>query len=252
MMCDSKEQLVTYLYDELDAADRRLFETHLASCAECREELAGLRSTRSEMAAWAPPEPDFGFRIVRGAAAPPAAPRFRFRPAWGLAAAAVLVLAAGAAIANVEVRYGADGLVMRTGWARTVAAPPGQAAGNAAAPIIAPVDWKTALDQVDQRLRDLETGSARASQVLQASGARMSDADLLRRFREMVAQSEARQQRELAQNITTLARQVDSQRRVDFALVQQVLQSASRDDVARHNQTQNSLLRLAAQQQQAK
>src|SRR5205814_932367 len=78
-----------------------------------------------DLARWSPPEPDFGFRIVRGASAPPGRPRFRFAPAWGLAAAAVLVLAAAAAIANVEVRYGAGGLVVRTGWARD----PGRNAG---------------------------------------------------------------------------------------------------------------------------
>src|SRR4051812_31241663 len=98
-MCDSKELLVSYLYGELDDVEKNAFRTHLASCAECRDELAGLRSTQEQLTSWAPPEPDLGFRIIRSAAAPPAAPRrFAFRPLAGLAAAAVLVLAAGAAI----------------------------------------------------------------------------------------------------------------------------------------------------------
>src|SRR5690606_14868580 len=44
-------------------------------------------------------------------------------PAFGLAAAAALVLAAAAAIANLEVRYDADGFVVRTGRGAAVAAP---------------------------------------------------------------------------------------------------------------------------------
>ena len=115
-MCDSKDLLIGFLYGELDAADRRTFQAHLTSCADCREELAGLRATRGQIASWTPPEPDFGFRIVRGAAAPPPAPRFRISPAWGLAAAAVLVMGVAAGIANLDVSYG--GLVVRTGWNR--------------------------------------------------------------------------------------------------------------------------------------
>ena len=48
------------------------------------------------------------------------------RPAWGLAAAAVLVMAVAAAIANLDVSYGGE-LVVRTGWNRggDVATAPG-------------------------------------------------------------------------------------------------------------------------------
>ena len=45
--------------------------------------------------------------------------RSRWKPALGLAAAAVLVLAVASAIANLEVKYDANGLVVRTGWARS-------------------------------------------------------------------------------------------------------------------------------------
>ena len=45
-MCN-KEQLVGYLYDELDAAERTTFEGHLATCAACRAEVGGLRRTGS-------------------------------------------------------------------------------------------------------------------------------------------------------------------------------------------------------------
>ena len=118
-MCNT-EQLVSYVYEELSASERAEFESHLSDCAECRQGLAELRGTRHLLASWAPPQPEFNFHIVRGAAAPAVpAPRrrFAFVPQWALSAAAALLLVAGAAaVANLEIRYGSDGLVVRTGW----------------------------------------------------------------------------------------------------------------------------------------
>jgi len=125
-MCD-KELLVEYLYDDMDAAGRRAIEAHLASCVACRDEVGALRSTRRVLAAWAPPERQLGFQIVSGATPPPRASRVHVFPMWGLAAAAVLVLAAAAAIANIEVRYGADGTVERTRTLGRVADQPAEA-----------------------------------------------------------------------------------------------------------------------------
>jgi anti-sigma factor RsiW len=59
-MCDT-ELLLAYLYDELPASDRQAFDRHLATCANCREEVTGLRGTRTHLTSWAPPEPDLGF-----------------------------------------------------------------------------------------------------------------------------------------------------------------------------------------------
>src|SRR5580765_2148159 len=100
MMCD-QELLVGYLYDEMEPGDRRAFEAHLAACGGCRAEVKALRGTRVQLAGWTPPEPGFDFHIVKGAARP-AAPvrRWAVSPAWGLAAAAVLVLAAASSLAN--------------------------------------------------------------------------------------------------------------------------------------------------------
>src|SRR5437870_409792 len=117
-MCEEKELLVGYLYDDLADGQRAAFEAHLRGCAGCRGELKALREVRADLAAWAPPQPDFGFRVVRGgrdAAArdavrtPVPAWRAWWTPAAGFAAAAVLVLAAASAIARVEVRSGPDG-----------------------------------------------------------------------------------------------------------------------------------------------
>src|SRR5215208_7003070 len=127
-MCEEKELLVAYLYDDLPDGQRGAFEAHLRGCADCRTELKALRAVRADLAAWAPPEPDFGFRVVRGgrdaaatdlrpvAALPVQSWRAWWTPAAGLAAAAILVLAAAASLAHIEIRRGPDGITVRTGW----------------------------------------------------------------------------------------------------------------------------------------
>ena len=49
-MCENKELLVGYVYDDVTADQRVAFEKHLRECAGCRTELAGLRSTRGHLA----------------------------------------------------------------------------------------------------------------------------------------------------------------------------------------------------------
>src|SRR4051812_47151550 len=113
MMCD-KERIVSYVYEELDRAGRAQVEAHLKTCAECRDEVAALRSVRVDLATWTPPQPEFGFHIVRDRK-----PTWRqwWTPAFGLAAAAVLLLAVASSIARLDVSYGSDGLHVRTGRA---------------------------------------------------------------------------------------------------------------------------------------
>ncbi len=221
-MCDRKEQLIGFLYAELDPSERQAFQQHLVSCAECRAELADLRSTRGQIAAWTPPEPDLGFQIVRGAPPAPAPVRtFRISPAWGLAAAALLVAALGAAVANLDVRLGGDGLVIRTGWNHSTAAAvsPAQEA-NAA---VDTVDWKRQAQQLDQRLRDIEAAIASrrdgSVQTIAASG--LTDEQVLQRVREMLGQSETRQQRLVAARLAEMTREFDAQRRIDLAAIDQ-------------------------------
>lgn len=211
-MCDSKELLVGFLYDEIDPVSKRSFERHLLTCADCRDELAELGATREQIALWAPPDADLGFRIVRGAAEPaPSRPRWFFlSPAWGLAAATIIMFAIGAAIANLDVRYGSDGLVVRTGWTHA-----------ADAQAVTPVDWKAQAHELDRRLRDLEQAAAQRPVVQNASTSDLSDADLLQRVRDIVDQSETRQRRVTAARLTELMREVDAQRRLDLASIDQ-------------------------------
>jgi hypothetical protein len=251
-MCERKEQLVAFIYDELEGSEGRGFEAHLRACAECRAELEDLRDTRGMLTSWAPPEPDFGFRIVRGAAAPPPAGRFHIPSAWGLAAAAVLVMAVGAAIANIEVRYGGDGLVVRTGWNRGAgAAPAGDGIGGSD---VLQVDWKAEAAALDRRLRQLERSTATQSPVQMAVAPGISDADVLRRVREMVGQSETRQQRELARQLGQLTRDFETQRRLDLASIDQGmtrLQNTSGAEVKQYRDLIQRMYRATSYQQNA-
>jgi hypothetical protein len=249
-MCDRKELLVAFLYDELDPSAKRTFEAHLASCAECRDEVAELRATRVQIALWTPPEPDLGFRIIRGAAAPPPPPRFRIAPAWGLAAAALLVFAVGAAIANVQVRYDASGFSMRTGWQHGADAQP--AAQDASGAGVTVVDWKAQAEALDRRVRDLEQTIARtqASPIQRAGVSNPSDAGLRQLVREMLDQSEARQRQVLSARLAELARNVDAQRKLDLAVIDQGmtrLQNTSGAEVKQYRDLTQRVIRAALQ-----
>ena len=51
-MCDDRERLIGYVYDECEADERQRNEQHLAGCLSCRQEIAGLRAVREDLLAW--------------------------------------------------------------------------------------------------------------------------------------------------------------------------------------------------------
>jgi hypothetical protein len=251
-MCD-KELLVGYLYGELQPAERETFETHAASCPECAAEVAALRSTRSHLSSWTPPEPALAFQIVRGSAAPSARRRSPLRPAWGLAAAAVLVLAAASALANIEVVYGNDGLRVRTGWARAQEVPviPSSATSVAAS---ADAVSRSEFRLLDERLRGLEAVAAgREASAPKAAGPRLSESELLRQVRQMLRDSEARQERELALRIGQVNRDFEAIRRADLLRIQQGLaqiQGLTGTTMLRQRAMEDHLYRVVQQPKQ--
>ena len=225
-MCDN-ELLIAYLYDELGDTDRARMEGHLRGCAACRNELAGLRGARAHLTAWAPPQPDLGFQVVRERATPARTLgwRARFTPAVGLAAAATLVLAAAAAVANLQVHYGSDGFTVRTGWSQPAAATAQSAAIQSATAAIDPAT----VQAIERRVADLEqfektaqSPSARPA-VVSASANRMSDAELMKRFHALVDQSENREQTILARQIQQLTIDFQRQRATDAVRTTQAL-----------------------------
>ena len=253
-MCDRQELLVGYLYDEVDPQEKREFDAHLAVCAECRTELEGLRSTRTHFALWAPPEPDLGFRLIRGAAEPaPAVPRRRFAPVFAFAAAAAVVLAVAAAIANVEIRYESDGaMTVRTGWSRPDAvAPPVQSVQDVTQAL--PVTASAGTVDLERRLQALETRlAAQPASTGAAVASRTSDGDILRRVREMINQSESRQRVALAQGLLQIINDVDRRRRADVAMFEQgnyTHQQLTNAELQQTRDIVNQFIRTAAAKQ---
>jgi hypothetical protein len=260
MMCD-KELLVGYLYDELSGSEQQEFERHMDSCSDCREEMASLRATRAQLALWRPPEPELGFEIVRRSAAVPAS-RFAISPVAGLAAAAVLVLAAAAALANLEVRVGNEGLVVRTGWRRSADT------ASAAVPQASPSQSADAASRAEvqaivQRLTDLETRlsaqRADSATVRVSDGAsnvpggtaRMSDAELLRRVRDIVAESEKRHESVFATRVVQAMRELEAAYRIELVRLQQGInqnQGLRDAEVIRQRAMLDQVVRLVGQQ----
>jgi anti-sigma factor RsiW len=257
-MCDygdRQEHLLGYLYDELPAPARQVFEAHLSACAECRTELAGFETTRGHLAAWVVPDARAaspGLRLVA-----PVAPSPRRRlPAWGLAAAAMLVLGLSAALANLEIRVGTDSLTLRTGWAQAGQPDPIVPSGTTlaadapAGPLPVSLDeWQAALAALQARLDDLEAGAARPAggPVQLASGPRMSDAELLRRVRDIVTQSEDRQERAIMARLSQVLLEFERQRRTDLALIQQGMNQYhgfTNAEIAQQRETINQLVRV--------
>src|SRR5437868_9956348 len=93
-MCDERERLIGYVYDECEPAEKRLVEAHLQTCETCREEISGLRGVRNDLLAW--DVPDHGSVWTPFVKARPT-PSWREIPMWSLAAAAAVVLMVGAA-----------------------------------------------------------------------------------------------------------------------------------------------------------
>ena len=227
-MCDSKELLVSFLYDEIDPEAKRNFRQHLATCVECRDELAELGATRAQIATWTPPDADLGFRIIREAESPKRR-WFHWSPAWGFAAAAMLVVAASGAIANLHITYGSDGLTVRTGWNHAVDAQAG--ATN--------VDWKAKAQELDRRLVDLERAQSQQSVVRTASASDLSE----QRVREIVGQSETRQQRMVSARLADMMREYDAQRRLDLVAIGQGMSRLQTSSGADLKQTRDLLQR---------
>ena len=247
MKCDDKERLVAYLYGEDTPAARAAVEAHLARCVACAAELAALRDVRTRLAEWQAPDVDLGFRVVREAPAP--STRWWPPPAWARAAAAVLVMAAGAALANLDVHYGAEGLRVRTGWHSNDSN-----------------DSNTSnysnLEELERRLRAEFARTAAAAPAAQPAAARPVTApaqpapvrdggeEVLRQVRALIAESERRQQRELALRLTDVVRDFDAQRRADLVRIEQnmgQIEGLTGAEALRQRQLLDYLVRVSQQ-----
>jgi hypothetical protein len=202
--CEDKETLVAYLYGEVDSDMRREVERHLRTCVACTRETEGLQEARQDLQLWMPPEPALGFSITQRSVPQPAPVLTSARwaalhslPAWAQIAAAVLVFAAAASIANVQVSSSADGFVVTTGWMR-----PADPVAAMPAPLASNEEWRRELVALEQTLRSEMTAQqairAAVTAVPADAGGNADSAAVLRRVQSMIAASEERQQQEMA------------------------------------------------------
>src|SRR4051812_4682005 len=249
--------LIAYLYDDIEPGDRATFSAHLHACGRCTRELAALRGVRTTLSSWAPPEPA---RALAGYTPPALAPVIPIEvraarrtwhdvPGWAQVAAAVLVLGVSAAIANIEVRHDAAGWTLRTGWAQPEARSAGSPA-SATAPVAdaSAAPWRADLTALEQQLR-AELRSAPARTV--PAAAAMSDAELQRRVRAIIDESERRQERELALRVAEVVKDVNAQRQADLVKIDRSLgfiQSSTYGEQMKQRELVNYLLKVSQKQ----
>jgi hypothetical protein len=235
--CPQPETLISFLYDEFEAGSsptRSEVAQHLRVCDACAREVEALGDTREHLSAWGAPEPELGFRMIRQPA------RRRFWPAWTIpalpmAAAAVLVLGAALGLARLDVRYGADGLQVRTGWghapepprvagAASIGTRPGATTTHAGSR----TSWEAGLAalraemhrELDAVRRGTATGSFAATTDAR-DATDPADAAWLRRVRQLIDQSEVRQQQNLALRIAELSKDFELRRNADLVHIEQ-------------------------------
>ncbi len=276
--CDNHEGLLGYLYDESEPAERAAVAAHLAVCTRCSAELAALRATRMDLAAWAPPDAQLGFRIVADSPAAPLAgdgvaadaasglgaadvasgvSRKVLRPArwwsqpmpaWAQAAAAILIFAAGAGLGALRTTGAAP-----TGAGNAAAAQSAQAASSAPALSNSSVSDQQ-LAQLEQRLRNELTGVGVNSGVGAANitAAGVKGVPTLEQVRALIQESEQRQQRELALRTAEVIRDFDTQRRGDLARIEQTfgqMEGNTGVQVEQQRQMLNYLMRVSQRPQ---
>jgi hypothetical protein len=173
-------------------------------------------------------------------------------PRWAQAIAAMLALAVGASVANVQVRHDAGGRTVSTGW---MAPAPGVTAAATAGTEAA---WRPALASLEESLRrEFAARPALVAPVQVATStapAAASDtAEMLARVRTLIEASEKRQQQELALRLTQFVRDVDLQRRADLVKINQglgQLEGRTGAEVERQREAINYLIRAGLRPQQ--
>jgi len=206
-----------------------------------------LGDARAELGLWVPPDVELDFTIVKKSQLPASnvlrpARWWNTVPAWAQAAAAILVLAAGAAIANVQVKSGPDGFIVTTGW---MAAPALSAPADREAAGRDVEGWQPALVALEQQLRN-EIRTARPQET-RAPGP--IDEATISRVRQLIAESEQRHERALATRFVEFTRDLNMQRRADLQNIGRVVGSYD-GELMRQRQMINNVIRVSATPQQ--
>jgi Putative zinc-finger len=249
--CDDKQTLVSYLYGEVDPATREAVEAHLAACAGCASEVSALGDVRSELGLWVPPEVELDFTIVKKSELPSSnvlrpARWWNTVPVWAQAAAAIFVVAVGAAIANVQIKSGPEGLSVTTGW-MPFDSTTSSARGALAQDKQPDEAWKAALVSLEQELRS-EIRSTREPDSRGAAHTPVDDATI-RRVQQLIAESEQRHERELAARFIDFTRDINMQRRADLMNIGRGMVNYD-EQLQRQRQMINNVIRVSGTPQQ--
>jgi anti-sigma factor RsiW len=247
--CGDNPALVGYLYDECEPDERAAIAAHVAICAACTAELAALDSTRVQLKAWTPPEADLGFTIVRAGASTSPESRGLRSGAFAWSSQFVRPLPAWAQVAAASLIFGAGlwlGIVRGT--------QPGTATPSAAVASVTPAAASASqLTDLERRLR-AEIAQLRTSPSPTTASVpqNASNAQLLAQVRQMIAESEQRQQNQLALRTTQVMRDFDTQRRADLTQIQNNLgqiEGLTGAEVKEQRQMLNYLMRVSQQGQ---
>jgi len=254
--CGNNAALMGYLYDDCEAHERTAIAAHVTVCAACAAELAALRSTREQLAAWSPPEAELGFLITQRQAPQPLEFKRETKskrahwfarplPAWAQVAAATIVFAVGVLLGIAQ---GTNGV----GSPRNVTAASAQE-GASAQDVSATNVSEASLAALERRLRDEMAAIRVANQetVAPSSPSLGNEAQLMTRVRTLIEESEQRQQRELALRTAELVRDFDSQRRIDLTQIQRnfgQIEGLTGAEVREQREMLNYLIRASQQQ----
>jgi len=226
--CGDPGALVSYLYNDGSADELAAIAAHVHDCDACSRELALLGDTRDVLSAWSPPQTELGFTLSPSDVGP-------------MAASSTAPVLAGTTLSGTALSATAAGLSVpwwrqsTPVWMQAVAATVVFGAGLAVgvsgrnpAPAVAPVSagaaavTRTELNDLATSLRaELARVSAAPAPAPVQTATRVDEEALLRRVQTLVTDSEERQRRELALRTTQVLRDMEIQRKVDMATVQQ-------------------------------
>jgi hypothetical protein len=159
-----------------------------------------------------------------------------------LAAAAVLVLGASLGLARLDIQYNAQGLHVRTGWGHLSQAPAAATVAPAAESIT-----KADLAAFESRLRGELAQNVKATSVVASDPSPVvtavaGDAALMKRIRQLIDESEVRQQQNLQLRVTELSREFQMRRQADLVQIEQGFGRIAGDN-AQQRQILNQYLR---------
>ena len=207
-MCEQRERVLDYLYDEVSATSRGEAAQHLEACDDCRGDLRAFRRVREDLLAWDVPQQT---SVWTPFAPAPVVPWFRQVPAWAMAAAAGLVFVVRGARASTA---------LAIGGARGA-----QVADTAAAPVMSTAGPALDADAIASLVRrefssaatDLTDTMRPAAAVVPAAFKldTATEKRLMAQAAQIVGQSEERQMVLIGGVLRELALEAERQRRDD-------------------------------------